>query len=134
MSRSASRLFSAPSPFSPASSFSCSAWSANTSAGFTSIKPALRSTSFATSCAADPGNSCPGIPRHPFMNPQEYAAMFQAEQTHWWYHALHRLIFDSLGHELPDWRDRMILDAGCGTGAILEQLGHPDQNTGVDLA
>ncbi len=60
--------------------------------------------------------------------------MFQAEQTHWWYRALHHLIFDSLGDALPDWRDREILDAGCGTGAILEQLGHPDRNAGVDLA
>lgn len=60
--------------------------------------------------------------------------MFGIEETHWWYRALHRLIFDSLERELPDWRERAILDAGCGTGVILKQLGNPEKNVGVDLA
>lgn len=60
--------------------------------------------------------------------------MFQAEQTHWWYRALHRLLFQNLQRFLPDWRDKKILDAGCGTGAILNLLGNPDRNVGVDLA
>ena len=68
------------------------------------------------------------------MNPNEYAAMYQAEETHWWYRALRRLIFDSLGRYLPDWKTKRILDAGCGTGAILERLGNPEQNIGIDLA
>jgi SAM-dependent methyltransferase len=68
------------------------------------------------------------------MNPNEYEAMFRAEQKHWWYRALHRLIFDWLGRELPGWKDKAILDAGCGTGAILERLGNPGRNVGVDLA
>ena len=42
----------------------------------------------------------------PRMNPNEYEAMFRAEEKHWWYRALHRLIFDWLGHELPDWRNK----------------------------
>ena len=60
--------------------------------------------------------------------------MFRVEQTHWWYRALHRLIFDTLEKELPDWRKKAILDAGCGTGAILKQLGNGKRNVGVDLA
>ena len=60
--------------------------------------------------------------------------MFRVEQTHWWYRALHRLIFDTLEIELPDWRKKAILDAGCGTGAILKQLGNGKRNVGVDLA
>lgn len=60
--------------------------------------------------------------------------MFRVEQTHWWYRALHRLIFDTLEKELPDWRKKAILDAGCGTGAILKQLGNEERNVGVDLA
>lgn len=31
-------------------------------------------------------------------------------------------------------REKKILDAGCGTGAILKQLGDSDRNIGVDLA
>jgi SAM-dependent methyltransferase len=68
------------------------------------------------------------------MRSAEYEAMFHAEETHWWYRALHQLIFQSLETELPDWRSKRILDAGCGTGAILERLGGTDRNVGVDLA
>lgn len=68
------------------------------------------------------------------MRPAEYDAMFRAEETHWWYGALHRLVFDTLETHLPDWRDKAILDAGCGTGAILKRLGNPLKNVGVDLA
>lgn len=60
--------------------------------------------------------------------------MFRVEETHWWYRALHRLVFQMLERELPDWRTKRILDAGCGTGAILERLGNPDRNVGIDLA
>jgi len=68
------------------------------------------------------------------MQPNEYATMFRVEETHWWYRALHRLILETLDRELPDWREKKILDAGCGTGAILRQLGNPEMNVGVDLA
>jgi len=60
--------------------------------------------------------------------------MFRVEETHWWYRALHRLIFQALEAELPDWRAKEIADVGCGTGAILNQLGNPERNVGIDLA
>jgi SAM-dependent methyltransferase len=68
------------------------------------------------------------------MQSGEYATMFRVEETHWWYRALHQLIFQTLDRELPDWRSKRILDAGCGTGAILQRLGSYDRNVGVDLA
>jgi SAM-dependent methyltransferase len=68
------------------------------------------------------------------MQSAEYEIMFCVEETHWWYRALHQLIFDSLERELPDWREKTILDAGCGTGVILKQLGNADKNVGVDIA
>lgn len=67
------------------------------------------------------------------MQPNEYATMFRVEETHWWYGALHRLIFQTLEAELPDWRQKEILDVGCGTGAILQRLGNPERNVGIDL-
>ena len=68
------------------------------------------------------------------MQSAEYEIMFCVEETHWWYRALHQLIFDSLERELPNWREKTILDAGCGTGVILKQLGNADKNVGVDIA
>src|SRR6202795_3279221 len=68
------------------------------------------------------------------MRRDEYATMFRVEETHWWYKALHRLIFQTLEAELPDWRAKEIVDVGCGTGAILKKLGNPDKNVGIDLA
>ena len=68
------------------------------------------------------------------MRPNEYETMFRVEETHWWYSALHRLIFQVLESEMPDWRDKTILDVGCGTGAILQRLGNPAKNVGIDLA
>lgn len=68
------------------------------------------------------------------MRRGEYATMFRVEETHWWYRALHRLIFQTLEAELPDWREKEIVDVGCGTGAILKQLGNPEKNVGIDLA
>jgi len=68
------------------------------------------------------------------MQLNEYETMFRVEGTHWWYGALHRLIFQALEAELPDWRKKEILDVGCGTGAILKQLGNPEKNVGIDVA
>src|SRR5688572_22891936 len=68
------------------------------------------------------------------METAEYEIMFSVEETHWWYQALHRLIFFELQRCAPDWSCKPILDAGCGTGAILERLGFPEQNKGIDLS
>jgi SAM-dependent methyltransferase len=68
------------------------------------------------------------------MRRDEYATMFRVEETHWWYKALHRIIFQTLEAELPDWHEKKIVDVGCGTGAILKQLGNPEKNVGIDLA
>src|SRR5207302_98463 len=68
------------------------------------------------------------------MQRAEYGTMFRVEETHWWYGALHCLIFQALEAELPGWREKEILDVGCGTGAILKQLGNPEKNVGIDLA
>jgi SAM-dependent methyltransferase len=68
------------------------------------------------------------------MRPEEYGTMFHVEETHWWYKALHRLIFQTLQTEVPDWHEKEILDAGCGTGSILKQLANPMKTVGVDLS
>ncbi|MDZ7267410.1 MAG: class I SAM-dependent methyltransferase [candidate division KSB1 bacterium] len=54
------------------------------------------------------------------MLPHEYRRMFEAETSHWWYHALHQWIAASLRRYLPE--GSCVLDAGCGTGASLALL------------
>jgi SAM-dependent methyltransferase len=56
------------------------------------------------------------------MNPSEYEALFQVEETHWWFLALRREIQAALeGSAVGGGAD--FLDAGCGTGGLLSALG-----------
>ena len=68
------------------------------------------------------------------MKTEEYETMSRVEETHWWYAALHQLVLQTLEDRLPKWREKQILDVGCGTGAILQRLGNPERNIGIDLA
>ncbi|MBX7168146.1 MAG: class I SAM-dependent methyltransferase [Pirellulales bacterium] len=68
------------------------------------------------------------------MNTAEYATMYRVEDRHWWYRQLRRVLFFHLDRYLPGWRTEPILDAGCGTGRNLAELGNPLQHVGVDLS
>jgi SAM-dependent methyltransferase len=70
------------------------------------------------------------------MNPREYEIMYQLEDEHWWYLALHRRILSTLTR-LYDDQDEVpwqILDAGCGTGAIAQRLQKFGQVSAIDLS
>jgi ubiquinone/menaquinone biosynthesis C-methylase UbiE len=70
------------------------------------------------------------------MNPREYEIMYQLEDEHWWYAALHRRILSTLAH-LYDNQDEtpwQILDAGCGTGAIARRLQQFGRVSAIDLS
>jgi SAM-dependent methyltransferase len=62
------------------------------------------------------------------MNPVEYRRMFDAEDSHWWYVGLHKLIVATVQRESRRLgRPLQIFDAGCGTGRLcqlLAGLGH----------
>ena len=68
------------------------------------------------------------------MEATEYELMFRQEDSHWWYRALHRVIRAALDSHVSGWRDRPILDAGCGTGAVLAHLGNRKKHVGIDRA
>jgi len=69
------------------------------------------------------------------MNPHEYSLMFSLEDRHWWYRGLRALLAQF-------WRKYMriehprALDAGCGTGAVLDWLKNKTQRepVGLDLS
>ena len=64
----------------------------------------------------------------------EYATMFASEETYWWYQGLH----DQAKKALERCRQAVpgpfrLLDAGCGTGRMLELAGG-DATVGLDLS
>jgi SAM-dependent methyltransferase len=70
------------------------------------------------------------------MNPAEYERMHALEDWYWWFVARRRAAARFIRDYAPPDRPLRILDAGCGTGAMLDLFrGWPDaQVTGVDLA
>lgn len=61
----------------------------------------------------------------------EYATMFAAEEGHWWYRGLHDQARRAVGLCREGAKGPLrVLDAGCGTGKVLETLEH---DGGVDL-
>jgi SAM-dependent methyltransferase len=55
------------------------------------------------------------------MEPAIYDWMSNAEESMWWYCALHGNILNALRHH-PGPSDMPLLDAGCGTGGFLRKL------------
>jgi len=66
------------------------------------------------------------------MNVEEYATMFSVEDNHWWYHGLRGMVRRAWGRHIGGGPVR-VLDAGCGTGAILAMLAQSARPVGVDL-
>ncbi len=69
------------------------------------------------------------------MEPTFYATYFRHEETHWWFRWRYELISQVVGGLNLDRRaDYRILDAGCGTGQMLQHLGHFGRAVGVDTS
>jgi SAM-dependent methyltransferase len=61
----------------------------------------------------------------------EFRAMLDQSERHWWYRGRRRMVCDALdGLRLPE--SARILDAGCGSGAMLEVLDRYGEATGVE--
>jgi ubiquinone/menaquinone biosynthesis C-methylase UbiE len=64
----------------------------------------------------------------------EYAVMYGIEDAYWWYLGLHHLIRAVIREYAAESRPLRILDAGCGTGALLQQCAAlPANCAGFDL-
>lgn len=53
---------------------------------------------------------------------EEYEKMFRLEGQLWWYRSLHERVATALHRHFGTRRDIRILDAGCGTGGLLDFL------------
>jgi len=65
---------------------------------------------------------------------EEYRLMFELEETHWWYRGLQNLLFSSIEKIFCKQRKINILDAGCGTGYILQCLNKYGISFGIDIS
>lgn len=67
------------------------------------------------------------------MRPDEYAAMYQVEDHHWWHTGMRRILDALLRPRLNGRAGRLdILDAGCGTGGNSQHLQRYGRVTGLD--
>lgn len=67
------------------------------------------------------------------MEKEEYATMHQLETDYWWYKALHELV-ESYVKKFFKGEQLRILDAGCGTGRMIEILNNYGQVDGIDYS
>jgi len=68
------------------------------------------------------------------MEEQVYRTLYAVEKEHWWYAARKDILLRYLEVRLGLPRAARVLDAGCGTGAILEALSARYDAWGTDVA
>jgi len=61
-----------------------------------------------------------------------YEILYRTEATHWWLTARRNIVLDWIHQRYPGAHDLDILDAGCGTGVMLHELGLLGTAEGVD--
>jgi ubiquinone/menaquinone biosynthesis C-methylase UbiE len=67
------------------------------------------------------------------MRDSEYQVMFEAEESHWWYAALRRmLVYGLVSSDLK--KPLRLLDAGCGTGGFLTTCKDSPLAVGLDYS
>jgi len=68
------------------------------------------------------------------MDKEQYEILYRLEEHHWWYVGMQRIVDHLLRDQLNGSRQPRILDAGCGTGGMLNYLRRFGPAVGVDLA
>jgi SAM-dependent methyltransferase len=68
------------------------------------------------------------------MNHEEYEVMFQVEGHHWWYLGMEQITCGLLDQTVGRGRDLRVLDAGCGTGAVMRYLAPYGRVAGFDFS
>lgn len=68
------------------------------------------------------------------MLKEEYKNIFENQETHWWPQGMKRINISFLNKYLKTKKNLKILDAGCGTGAVLSYLQNYGQTIGIDIS
>src|SRR5690349_15935667 len=66
------------------------------------------------------------------MEESEFRAMLAADEDHWWYRG-RRLVVDAALESLDLPPRARILDVGCGSGRMLDELAQRGRVAGVDV-
>jgi ubiquinone/menaquinone biosynthesis C-methylase UbiE len=68
------------------------------------------------------------------MNAEEYLVMYRVEDSHWWYLGMEAITRQVIERHYPRGSKLRILDAGCGTGAVMGYLADYGTVTGLDYS
>ena len=68
------------------------------------------------------------------MNAEEYAVMYRVEDSHWWYLGMEAITRQVIERHYPRGSKLRILDAGCGTGAVMGYLADYGTVTALDYS
>lgn len=68
------------------------------------------------------------------MNSEEYKRLYDLEKSYWWHVAKLGLIHIFLTKYCPPNSERKIVDVGCGTGLVTENLGRYGDVLGIDIS
>lgn len=68
------------------------------------------------------------------MEKEQYEILYRLEERHWWYLGMQRIVGSLLERYLDPAASPRILDAGCGTGGMLEYLRRFGPAVGIDIA
>jgi SAM-dependent methyltransferase len=63
-----------------------------------------------------------------------YEILYRIEETHWWHSERRAIVLDWIWQRYGGRDDLEILDAGCGTGLLLQQLRPLGHAEGVDIS
>src|SRR5689334_18246931 len=67
------------------------------------------------------------------MQHSHYLNLYKGEMTHWWYR-VRRLIVADIFNRFISGKNLKILDAGCGTGALMKELRVYGEVYGMDFS
>jgi|ERR671936_1961143 SAM-dependent methyltransferase len=68
------------------------------------------------------------------MDSSVWPILFQQDATHWWLRSRRRLVIDWIAHRHPRQTGLRILDVGCGTGLMIQEMAAFGSVFGVDVS